>query len=329
MRLFALAVVPCLASLSPAQTCQQHWERFGLGVTSDGYAAPMLIYNPGSGDSLYVAYDKVTDREHDGIVDEFDMDGNFLRRAVTGGVNAPWGMAEAPANFGPFSGALLIGNFGFGDGTINAYDDATGRFLGSLSDANGNPIHIEGLWTIAFGNGGNPSNGTGGGDKNALYFTAGINRVGPGSFGALDGLFGSIRFVAPKGSGTEPFDPGAGDGGGPVGPSLASPLAPAGASGAAGAGGTAGTAGARLLAALLDLSPTSQPTALAVQGGAKAPAAAGGWTGGSGVDDMFASLAGGVQVDPFTLQVQGTQGSDTASQDLWQDNWATSFEAKL
>jgi uncharacterized protein (TIGR03118 family) len=145
--------------------------------------------------TLYVAYDKVvtvngvTDREHDGIVDAFNTDGQFLRRVVTGGLNAPWGMAEAPDNFGPFSGALLVGNFGFGDGKINAYDDDTGQFLGNLTDANGNPIAIEGLWAIAFGNGGSA------GDTNALYFAAGINRTGRNSFGAADGLFGSIRFV--------------------------------------------------------------------------------------------------------------------------------------
>jgi uncharacterized protein (TIGR03118 family) len=145
--------------------------------------------------TLYVTYDKVitdsngvvTDREHDGIVDAFDTDGHFLRRVVTGGVNAPWGIALAPDDFGAFAGALLVGNFGLGDGKINAYDPNTGAFLGNLTDANGTPIAIEGLWAISFGNGGM------GGDTNALYFTAGINRTGPNSFGAADGLFGSIR----------------------------------------------------------------------------------------------------------------------------------------
>jgi uncharacterized protein (TIGR03118 family) len=143
--------------------------------------------------TLYVTYDKVvtsggvTDREHDGIVDAFDTDGHFLRRVVTGGVNAPWGVALAPDNFGAFSGALLIGNFGFGDGKINAYNPDTGAFLGNLTDANGQPLAIEGLWALAFGNGGNA------GDPNALYFAAGINRTGANSFGAADGLFGSLR----------------------------------------------------------------------------------------------------------------------------------------
>jgi uncharacterized protein (TIGR03118 family) len=146
------------------------------------------------GGTLYVTYDKVvtvngvTDREHDGIVDAFDTDGHFLRRVVTGGVNAPWGVALAPDTFGAFSGALLVGNFGFGDGKINAYDPDTGKFLGNLTDANGTPIAIEGLWALTFGNGGM------GGDTNALYFAAGINRTGPNSFGAADGLFGSLRF---------------------------------------------------------------------------------------------------------------------------------------
>jgi uncharacterized protein (TIGR03118 family) len=149
------------------------------------------------GGTLYVAYDKVvtvggvTDREHDGIVDAFDTSGNFLARVVTGGVNAPWGLALAPDNFGAFSGDLLVGNFGFGDGKINAYqlDPVTGAgtFVGNLTDVSNNPIAVEGLWAIAFGNGGS------GGDTNALYLTAGIGRTGPNSFGASHGLFASIR----------------------------------------------------------------------------------------------------------------------------------------
>src|SRR5262249_5857249 len=71
----------------------------------------------------------------------------------------------------------------------------TGQFLGYLTGADGNPLAFEGLWYLTFGNGGN------GGDPNTLYFTAGLNRTGPGSFGAADGLFGSIRPVlTPVGS---------------------------------------------------------------------------------------------------------------------------------
>jgi uncharacterized protein (TIGR03118 family) len=145
------------------------------------------------GGTLYVAYDKVvtigavTDREHDGIVDAFDTDGHFLRRVVTGGVNAPWGLALAPDNFGPFSGALLVGNFGLGDGKINAYDPDTGAFLGNLTDDSGKPLAFERLWALTFGNG-----VTGGTDT--LFFTAGINTE-------QDGLFGSIRFGSGQGAG--------------------------------------------------------------------------------------------------------------------------------
>jgi uncharacterized protein (TIGR03118 family) len=152
------------------------------------------------GGTLYVTYRNSSDPEHGGIVDAFDTTGHFLRRVVSDGVNAPWGLALAPAGFGPLGGALLVGNFGLGDGKINAYDPNTGQFLGNITDADGNPIAIEGLWALAFGNGGNA------GDTNALYFTAGINRTGAGSVGAMDGLFGSIRFL-PSGGGASALLP--------------------------------------------------------------------------------------------------------------------------
>jgi uncharacterized protein (TIGR03118 family) len=85
----------------------------------------------------------------------------------------------APPSFGPFGGALLIGNED--DGRINAFNPTTGDFLGQLSDANGNPIANTGLWGLTFGNGGK------GGDPNVLYFAAGINEE-------VNGLFGSIAF---------------------------------------------------------------------------------------------------------------------------------------
>jgi uncharacterized protein (TIGR03118 family) len=146
--------------------------------------------------TLYVSYRNSGDPEHGGIVDAFDMDGNFLRRVVSGGVNAPWGLALAPDGFGTFGGDLLVGNFGLGDGKINAYDPITGQFRGYVTDADGNPLAVEGLWYLVFGNGGS------GGDPNTLYFTAGINRNGPGSLGAHDGLFGSIRFDEPSSAAT-------------------------------------------------------------------------------------------------------------------------------
>jgi uncharacterized protein (TIGR03118 family) len=139
--------------------------------------------------TLYVTYRNSADPEHGGIVDAFDTDGHFLRRVVSGGVNAPWGLAMAPDGFGSFGGALLVGNFGLGDGKINAYDPNTGQFLGYVTGADGNPLAFDGLWYLVFGNDGSA------GASDTLYFTSGLNRIGAGSFGAQDGLFGSISFA--------------------------------------------------------------------------------------------------------------------------------------
>jgi uncharacterized protein (TIGR03118 family) len=104
-------------------------------------------------------------------------------------LNSPWGLAIAPGNFGAFSNDLLVGNFG--DGRINAFDPGNGAFLGTLNDAMGNPITIQGLWGLRVGNGGN------GGNPNFVYFAAGI----PGMGEIEDhGLFGSISAVPDSGS---------------------------------------------------------------------------------------------------------------------------------
>jgi hypothetical protein len=111
----------------------------------------------------------------------FDTSGNFIRQVVAGSkLAAPWGVALAPATFGPFGGDLLVGNFAYNHSEVNAFDPTTGAFRGTLSDANGNPILNQALWTIRFGIGGNN------GDPNTLYFLAGIN-------GERDGLFGQIQ----------------------------------------------------------------------------------------------------------------------------------------
>ena len=130
------------------------------------------------GGSLYVTYALQDDAKHDdvrgagnGYIDIFDMDGNLLRRLVSSGVlNSPWGVALAPDFFGDYSNTLLVGNFG--DGTVNAFDPATGSYLGTLQDQDGNSIAMPGLWGLQFGNGHD------GGDANALYFTAGIANGG-------------------------------------------------------------------------------------------------------------------------------------------------------
>ncbi|MEO6817146.1 MAG: TIGR03118 family protein, partial [Edaphobacter sp.] len=124
-----------------------------------------------------------------GYVDLFYGDGNFIQRAISqSSLNAPWGMALAPAGFGSYGGDLLVGNFG--DGIINVYDPVSFALKGQLQDASGSPIANTGLWEIVFG-----TNGVG--DPNILYFAAGIN-------GEKDGLFGSIA-VAPPASGTPDF----------------------------------------------------------------------------------------------------------------------------
>jgi uncharacterized protein (TIGR03118 family) len=111
------------------------------------------------GGRLYVTYAKQDATLHDdvagqghGFVDVFTNDGAFVRRLVTRGVlNSPWGLALAPAGFGQFGGALLVGNFG--NGRINAFDPSTGAYEGQLRGPDGHPITIDGLWGLRFGNG--------------------------------------------------------------------------------------------------------------------------------------------------------------------------------
>ena len=137
---------------------------------------------------LYVTYALQDAAKHDdqagpghGFVDIFNLDGSFDKRLISqGNLNSPWGMAIAPSGFGSFGGDLLVGNFG--NGMINAYDPTTGAFEGVLDGANGNPLVIDGLWGLTFGN------GAAGGSLNTLYFTAGPN-------GESNGLFGSLSAV--------------------------------------------------------------------------------------------------------------------------------------
>jgi uncharacterized protein (TIGR03118 family) len=138
------------------------------------------------GDRVYVAYAQRETSGNDevkgaglGVVDVYDMGGTFLHRLAAGGaLNAPWGLAMAPANFGDFSNAILVGNFG--DGKINAYNPSTGAFIGTLSKADRTPIVIDGLWGIAFGNGVNNQ------PTNTLFYTAGPNDESHGIYGRID-----------------------------------------------------------------------------------------------------------------------------------------------
>lgn len=146
--------------------------------------APFNIWNLGG--KLYVTYAKQdTAKKFDvpgagnGYVSVYDPAGKLLQHLVAGGaLNSPWGVAIAPATFGKYANALLVGNFG--DGKINAYNVDTGALLGNLQDPSGKDIVIPGLWALILGNGGN------GGDKDAIFFAA-----GPG--GQKHGLLGSIQ----------------------------------------------------------------------------------------------------------------------------------------
>jgi uncharacterized protein (TIGR03118 family) len=144
------------------------------GFTDANVPAGFAPYNIWPvGGKLYVLYAQQDSKKQvsvagagAGYVDVFDFDGNLQKRLISGGaLNAPWGVALAPATFGAFAGNLLVGNFG--DGKINAFDVNTGALTGTLQDSKGNPIVNQGLWALIFGNGGS------GGDKNILYITAG------------------------------------------------------------------------------------------------------------------------------------------------------------
>jgi uncharacterized protein (TIGR03118 family) len=119
----------------------------------------------------------------EGMVNTFDLNGTLLQHLIVRGgqLNAPWGVAVAPANFGTLSNALLIGNFG--DGRINGFNATTGAFIHAIGAAGGAPIVNSGLWGISFGNGARNQ------PTNVLYLAAGIN-------GELNGLYARIDLGA-------------------------------------------------------------------------------------------------------------------------------------
>jgi uncharacterized protein (TIGR03118 family) len=141
------------------------------------------------GQTIFVTYAKqgadAKDELHGqglGFVDAYDTAGNLLGRvAQHGQLNAPWGLAMAPATFGRFAGDLLVGNFG--DGQINAYGLLpNGQFehRGELRGTHGKPLTIDGLWALQFGNDGAA------GPSTRLFFTAGPNEEHDGLFGSID-----------------------------------------------------------------------------------------------------------------------------------------------
>ncbi len=151
---------------------------FGIQAINNGAGGVTQIY-------VTYAQQKAPDN-HDnangvglGYVDIYDTNGKFIKQLIaTGALNAPWGLALAPADFGTLSNALLVGNFG--DGLINGYDAATGTFIGTVKDAGGAAIATAGVWGIAFGNDANNQ------PHNTLFFAAGTNDELNGSYGRID-----------------------------------------------------------------------------------------------------------------------------------------------
>ncbi len=147
-----------------------------------GYA-PFNIETIGA--NVFVTYARQDDTGMDdvpgaglGRVVVYSQEGDVVARLEHGPwLNAPWGVALAPADFGVFSHALLVGNFG--DGSIAAFNPVTGRFLGNVLNPDGTKLTITGLWGLSFGNGGNSGPG------NTLFFTAGPNDESDGLFGSL------------------------------------------------------------------------------------------------------------------------------------------------
>jgi uncharacterized protein (TIGR03118 family) len=140
-------------------------------------------------DKLFVTFASL-ENTHGGAVDVFDTDGNLLtpnhfaaNAFGAGPLENPWGVVQAPANFGAFSHDLLIGNVA-GAGNINVFNPVTGAYVGQLDQFDGTPIAITGLWDLQFGD------GTPQGDKtNQLFFDAGPDAPDV----SINGLFGVIR----------------------------------------------------------------------------------------------------------------------------------------
>ncbi len=146
-------------------------------------------------DKLYVTFASLKDFDS-GVVDVFDTDGHLLtphhfaaNGPGAGPLENPWGIVQAPADFGAYSHDLLIGNVA-GAGNINVFNPVTGAYLGQLDQPDDAPIAITGLWDLEFGDG-RPR----GGQTNELYFDAGPNAPGV----SVNGLFGEIRAAGHEG----------------------------------------------------------------------------------------------------------------------------------
>jgi len=155
------------------------WRDTGLSKFYSPYNVAVLNGN------IFVTYARVDAVRHDSVsgagkggLEEVTFSGQVLVRYMHGQLNAPWGMALAPASFGKYAGDILVGNFG--SGWITAFTPALAP-RGLLKAAGGGLVFIDGLWGLIPGNGGS------GGSADDIYFTAGPN-------GEKDGLFGSLSY---------------------------------------------------------------------------------------------------------------------------------------
>ncbi len=152
---------------------------------ANGFIVDASKIQPSEEDSLDAAAEaKAGGFPNRGKVVEFTLTGQqVLVYDDAGRLNAPWGVAIAPADFGLLSNALLVGNFG-GAGKVAAFNPTTGRFIDYLRNETGQAIGLDGTWALMFGN------GVSLGDTHALYFAAGPEAE-------TAGLFGSLRYAGP------------------------------------------------------------------------------------------------------------------------------------
>jgi uncharacterized protein (TIGR03118 family) len=168
---------------------------FNLVSTPTGFRDPTIAkgFAPfgiqALGGNIFVTYAKQDAAAKDDVpvpgqayVDEFTPDGQLLAHVVNSGkknapLNAPWGLALAPAASGAFAGDLLVGSFG--NGRVSAYTQRGNSWVykGQLRTADGKPIAIDGLWAITFGN------GSAAGPTDTLYFASGPAAEKHGLFG--------------------------------------------------------------------------------------------------------------------------------------------------
>ncbi len=189
-------------------TFDQPFDTNKNGVVDPGEYAPFNIQAltiPGGQEHVFITYAKTrlcpkaeikkgtckagetfpgeedSDNAGSGRLAEFTENGKLVAVWNDGGkLNAPWGMAMAPSDFGSLSGTLLVSNFG--DGTIAAFDPKTREFKDVMRSKDGSYLIIDKIWGLTFGN------GVSLGDSNALYFAAGPKDE-------ADGVFGSLRMV--------------------------------------------------------------------------------------------------------------------------------------